>query len=556
MKIKKITALTLCLGVCVSASAFTACKGGVKDDEGTLQLFTTFAGYGYDWLKKEGEEFLKQDWVKEKYPNLKVDVEYTTDSGKTASMMISGLDVNPYDVIFTTQTAAGNYDKVNKDGKSYFEDLSAVYNAKIPGEGDLTVAQKLDPSIYKDSQSRLLNGETALYGMTWVNSYVGLFVNETYVVESFKNTKYASKYIRQGDWSKAKLPVTTDELIQMCKDLKDLSKVGIVSSAPANYWSELFPIWWAQYEGTDSYTNFWKGENSEEEQTSEIFSQRGRKESLITIENLLGREHGFNHEQNTYASYTSAQTNFLLGNGALMANGDWLECEMSTVRFTDTIKILKTPVISALIAHDDLKNVTTDEELAFLVREADKADEDENYGYAQAKAAYSEEFGKQLTEKEYTRIFEARNTKARLGGHLAHIPSQSNNIEAAKDFLIFLATDKGIEIMMKNTGGFTPYIYDVQKKNPALYEEMSSIQKSHADLMKNGIMMIDEASYPLNYYGGVLPLQQHNALERLFMSQNEADRIGAVEIFNQICSYFQDNNGARFETALRSAGLR
>lgn len=385
---------------------------------------------------------------------------------------------------------------------------------------------------------------------------MGLFVNETYVVESFKNTKYASKYIRQGDWSKAKLPVTTDELIQMCKDLKDLSKVGIVSSAPANYWSELFPIWWAQYEGTDSYTNFWKGENSEEEQTSEIFSQRGRKESLITIENLLGREHGFNHEQNTYASYTSAQTNFLLGNGALMANGDWLECEMSTVRFTDTIKILKTPVISALIAHDDLKNVTTDEELAFLVREADKADEDENYGYAQAKAAYSEEFGKQLTEKEYKRIFEARNTKARLGGHLAHIPSQSNNIEAAKDFLIFLATDKGIEIMMKNTGGFTPYIYDVQKKTPALYEEMSSIQKSHANLMKNGIMMIDEASYPLNYYGGVLPLQQHNALERLFMSQNEADRIGAVEIFNQICSYFQDNNGARFETALRSAGLR
>lgn len=556
MKNKKVLALVLAMGIGASAISFTACGKGVKEDEGTLQIFTTFAGYGYQWLEKEGEEFLKQDWVKQKYPNLKVDVDYTTDSGKTTSMMTSGIDVNPYDVLFTTQPAAGNYDKLNGSGKSHFEDLSAVYNAKIPGEGELTVAQKLDETIYKDSQSRLLNGSTALYGIPWVNSYVGLFVNETYIVETFTNTKYAATYIQQGDWSKAKLPVTTDELVQMCEDLKDLEKVAIISSAPTNYWAELFPIWWAQYEGLDNYANFWKGENEDEEQTSDIFAQQGRKEALLTIESLLGREHGFNHEENTFATYTSAQTNFLIGNGALMANGDWLECEMQTVQFTDTVKIFKTPVISALINHADLENVTTDEELAFVVREVDKADNDENYGYTQAKDAYLQAFEKQLTEKEYNRIFEARNTQARLGGHLAHIPSQSNNKEAAKDFLIFLATNKGIEIMMENTGGYTPYDYDLQAKNPTLYNSFSPIQKSRSELMKNGMLMVDEASYPLNYYGGVLPLQQHSSLERLFMSQNEVDRISAVEIFNQICSYFQDNNGARFETALRSAGLR
>ena len=546
---KKITALVLALGMSATMLGATSCGKQTKDEANTIQIYAVNLGYGVEWLEKAGEAFLQEDWVKEKYSGWKVDVDDTVDAGQAVNMISGGEAANPYELIFTTQPANSVYEK------KYLAELSDVLEKTIPGE-DITVKNKMKSTILQDSQSRMLDGSTKVYGISWVDSTPGIFVNNDYITSAFTGTSYASKYVT-NTWE-PKLPVTTDKLVDMLTELVEVTdgEKPIVSCTPVNYWAEMFDIWFAQYEGVETYRNFWWGQNNDGEQDAQIFSLQGRLRSLETMESIIGYNHGFTRDDNEYNSYLQAQQLFVEKNaGAIMVNGDWLHHEMGG-KFSSKITMMKTPVISSIIERDEFENITNDDELAFVVECVDKCDKDATYGYANAKAEYKEKFNKDLKESEYDRIFEARNVKGRLGGHQAHIPAHSKNIEAAKDFLLFLASNKGIEVMMQYTGGISAYKYDVENENPTLYAGFTDIQKSVLKYSWNAQTIMDYQSSPLNYLGGILRIPNNTDIERRFMSASAGNRVSPQKVFSNIEEYFQSNNAAKFIAALEIAGLR
>lgn len=533
---KKFIVLVLTGIVAAWMLVSSGCVKKVSNDENTLELFTVEAGYGKDWLNQAAALFSKQEWVREKYPELQVVVTSSYDTGAGITRVSSGGNANTADLVFSTQPGSAHYSKTDESGNYYYADLTEIYESEVPGE-NVKFKNKMIPKIYQEYQSRRADGTPGYFGIPWINGFMGICINKTAIANNL-----GADYV---------LPKTTDKLVEMCKDLK---LKGIYANFPtSNYWHSMFVVWWAQYEGIENYTDFWNGVDENGEYTAQIFLQQGRLESLSVLENLLLRSHGYWHPKATSADYTTAQAFLFQGEVAMQANGDWIEKEMETVKPNGELTMMKTPVISAIT--DKCSSVVSDEELEFVVGEVDKQDENASYGYADAAAAFQNKFNKELKEDDFILIKNARSMMYRLEGHDVYLPAYATAIEPAKDFLRFLATDTAIETLMEYTGGVSPYLYDVQVKNPSLYNSFSTMQQDHIDHMKNGIQIPSFSSFPLNYYGGLLPLTQNADISGKFMSQNEADRNNAYGIYMGEYNYFHENGETLYKAILKNAGF-
>lgn len=94
-----------------------------------------------------------------------------------------------------------------------------------------------------------------------------------------------------------------------------------------------------------------------------------------------------------------------------------------------------------------------------------------------------------------------------------YIPSYADAKELAKDFLLFMATDKGIEIAMQNRI-YSSYNYDYDAK-PEVQESLTQMRKDFIKIMgaarDNGAMLRQESSFATVYYG---KLKGWNSAER------------------------------------------
>lgn len=81
---KKVLTVALSATMAMSCLAATGCGGkGKGGTEGTLNIYALRKGYGTDWCDAIIEKFKEQDWVKEKYPNLKIETTYMPDDRQT-----------------------------------------------------------------------------------------------------------------------------------------------------------------------------------------------------------------------------------------------------------------------------------------------------------------------------------------------------------------------------------------------------------------------------------------------------------------------------------------
>ena len=521
-------AVSACLALAFSAVGCE--KKTVANDENTLEIFICNFGYGTDWLYAEVEEFKKADWVTAKYPDLNVVVDKPiADQAMANSKIMSGKEGNTADLLFTC----------SETGNVYYEsglylDLTSLYDTTIPGES-VKVKDKMNQNKYTERLYTTDSGEEVIYSFPWVNGFSGMFINVT-----------AANSILGEDYL---MPRTTQELAQMCTDIKE-SSTNTKGVKPfiscSTYYQSMFNIWWAQYEGVEEYSNFFYG-IADGEMSNKIFEQTGRLRALQELESIMGYESGNVDSMSTEMEFMQLQANFFNGNGVMMPNGDWLENEMKAIS-SGEITILKNPVISTIV--ETLSVVKADEELAFVVQCVD-----EHKDYETTKAAFNEQFTKELPQSDYERIYEARNVLFAWGGHEAYIPSYSVASELAKDFLLFMATDKGVETFMKATMGCqTAFTYDVETKNPTLYDSLSRLQKDHVEINKTGIMLLDRAQTRLCALGGLKALQQTN-LQSKFLNVNAAARETAQQIFDYDIEYYSTANG-RFEIMLKQAGLK
>lgn len=527
---KQVLKRGLALGACVMM-AFSAvgCKEKVSNDENTLEMFICDFGYGTQWLKAQAEEFQKTDWVTAKYPELKVTVDSLADQAMANSKIMSGEQGNTADLLFTA----------SENGYIYFEsgnylDLTSLYESEIPNES-VKVKDKMIEKKYTERLYLTDDGEEKIYSFPWVNGFSGLFINLT-----AKNEILGEDYV---------MPRTSQELAKMCEDIKASStnsKNAYPFISSSTYYKTMFSIWWAQYEGLNEINNYYNG-IADGELSNKIFEQKGRLRALEELEKIMGYDSKNVDPQSQELDFMSLQAHFFNGNAVMMTNGDWLETEMKEL-IKGEITVMKNPVISTIT--EKLSVVKTEEELAFVVQCVD-----EDKDFSATKTAFAENFSKELSSTDYDKIYEARNIMNAWNAHEAYIPSYSTAKELAKDFLLFMASDKGIEIFMRETSGCqTAFTYDAEVKNPELFNSFTTLQKDHVKLGRKAIPTPDNSHTRLVAYGGLKNLTAVN-LQSSFISENSASRRTAMQVYQDDIDYYSEQNG-RFDIMLRQAGLK
>lgn len=528
---KKKLGVAACALAAVMALPFgAACGKKVDNGENTLEIYIAEFGYGYEWLDAVIEDFKQQDWVKAKYPELNIpSVRHNSTRSWAIDRIMAG-ETNTIDLFFGITTGADSFEKTYAGGKPYFEDLSDLYSATVPGE-NVKYSEKMDDNFLAMSTYTKLDGTKTYYCAPWVSGMQGMLYNKT-------------MYEELG----LELPNTTDELSAVCDEIVAKGKTPFIFTSKENYWTcMMFLIWWAQYEGLENYTNFYNGLVEEDgvlSMSPDIFKQTGRLRSLETIENLIAYPA---HAENIHAnvntlSFTQAQSKFLLREGAMMPNGDWFETEMTKTAekdgITDTFTFMKTPVISSIVEKLENKQMS-DATLSAVIDAIDSG--------AQSYEGVS--------ANDFNKIREARNLILPVGNHTAMIPAYATAKGLAKDFLLFLATDRANATFIQTTNGASmPFKYDVETKNAALYNTLPEMQKTRLKWQKSAVYMLNENTFPAVYYGGVARLTDTRTnVEALFTARGTADRMTARQIFDAEIARW---DSTRWDNVLINMGLK
>lgn len=535
---KKIMALVLAV-VCIMG--LTACGSGKKNTNtevgasSTLEIYCLNAGYGTEWLTEMVELFKEQDWVKEKYPDLQIEYPMVNDQRAYAqSLLNSGSKANKYDLIFGIDYR----DFVGPTGE-LLELSDVLYNQKVPGE-DVLYKDKMNESAllsnkYIDASNA---SEESYYSTVWAGGCVSFLYNKT-ILESFGLSE----------------PNTTDELIKACavikanegKDNGKFNKgASIIQSSDAEYWQYIFPIWWAQYDGVEAYSDFYNG-ISNGRYSTDIFKKEGRLESLKVFETLLDYDSGYLSKNSFNYQFMQSQTSFLQGEAVFHVNGDWFANEMAStmkeIGSTDKFGTMRMPIVSAL----GTKLGITDAELSAIVDYVD-GDVAEQPAFTSTKGYSAEQVIESVTE--------ARSVNFSTGSsHMASIPKYAEGKEVAADFLLFMATDEALECYAKATGGSTlPFEYDIKTKNPELYQTFSSFTQDVQSYFDNGNFTVHTLpaadAFPLSKYGGLNPIITYSFYTD-FSSNNNT--VTAQSLFDETIAYWTTE---KFNSSLSKAGLK
>ncbi len=488
--------LATCLALAMlGATALSACgeSGGREGhSDQYLKIYVLEQGYGSDWCRETIAAFKEQAWVKEKYPELEVDVDFNDKGTYALDQMNLGEKYNTYDLLCgATLSGFAGRDDVALD----LTDL--VYNAQVPGE-DVTYKEKLNAD-YSEAYKYVdpVSGEEKFYFTPYYTGLYGFIYNED-ALESYN----------------LEVPRTTDEFIDVCETIRDANKskygvdpnaqYGFIQSKEAPYWQmgggALTP-WWAQYEGVDGYNDFYNGIVGGERSIG-IFKQQGRLEALKVIEELVDYNNGFVSPASFNTEFMVAQTSFLQGSAVFHFNGDYFVDEMKEVKQqlidrglnVPTIKMMKTPIISSI--KNKCTTIADDQELSALVKAID------------AGSTALQGDGYDVNQKDFEKIFEARRI---INGSLtgpAIVPAYAKGKDIAVDFLRFMATDEGISAYCKGAnGGSIAFDFDIKTKNPELYETLDPLHQDRITYMCNSddpVRVLRRAdSFPLYQYGGV-----------------------------------------------------
>lgn len=481
-KTKFLATMVSAITFVVSGVGMAGCGGNKKavDTDQHLEMYVLNIGLGYEWAPAIADAFAKEAWVKEKYPNFSYSYSFNDEWDFASDRMKAGKAVNTADILFgnNLQTLYNT----TKDGAPVLTDLTAIANEQVIGENVL-----FKDKLYPEFVAPNTNPDTGEFiTVPWGIGYQGLLYNETILT----NLGF-------------EVPVTTKEFLDICEAIKtrtpdatyneDYAVIGCYTS---DYWANAFPIWWAQYEGMEEYTNFFNG-LSEGKLSRDIFKQTGRLKSLEALHDTLSKTNGYTTENSGVYQFMEAQTNFLMGKGVFYMCGDWFDYEMRAIApglqktYDYDVRLMRMPVLSSV---REKTSIESDEKMAALIREIDEG------------KAYADITVTGISEKDYNTVKTARSIN-NLGGGVTNmaVPSYATAKELALDFVRFFATDKAQEIFARTTyGGSTGFKYDPKVSNPTLYNELSLVNRDKFDILNGDITILPGTSaFPLVYKGGL-----------------------------------------------------
>ena len=414
----KAAAVTLALMACCGAFAGCGPKQ-VPNSETDLQIHYWRSGLGLDFMDEIIADF------KEAYPQYNVIYDFSS-SGVFGTTIGTGAEYNSIDLYLFSSTG------MDANAVNYLEPLDDILSEKSNESDALTIGERIIPSVWDGFKDQ----DGHYYTMPHTNTYTGIVYN----ADMIGNEKYP-------------LPRTTEELWDLVSRISNDDELPYpfihFTDFNGGYWNCPAVVWEAQYEGRDTYieeivVGQETAPNGEKYPSKErLTSCDGIRETIEVFRNIINDKTcapGSNSE-----SYTNAQTRFLDGEAVMMANGSWLLNEMKGTGLAPNIKMMKMPVISAIIEHPDIKNVTgedgiaDDYELAALIDAIDAVTD-----LDASKVPLSGE-GYQVSAAIRDRVFEARNLIANTSTDNAFaIPNYSTAKEAAKDFIKFYYSDQCI----------------------------------------------------------------------------------------------------------------
>ncbi|MCQ2742078.1 MAG: ABC transporter substrate-binding protein [Bacilli bacterium] len=516
------------------ATLLSACGGNkVRDDAQSLQIFCVDAGYRTQWVSDIKDLFVQEDWVKQKYPNLNVRIDTSKDQTYGRTRMDAGRSSNTIDLFF-------DMGLTNYNGSDDLLDLTeTVYNSSVPGE-DTLFKNKIDASYLEaftfDGQS-----DPAKKGHQFFAPWAGGMTGILYNADIFSSLNYT-------------VPNTTDELVALCADYQGRGtetspKYCFIQGNDETYFNYLFDIFWTQYQAREGYLDFVNG-IADNVVSKDIFKQQGRMEALLVYESLVKNEKHFVNPNSINQGFAVAQAMFLKGEALFNVNGDWFVSETKDIKGKITnpasIKMMKTPIISAIKNVVPDSSIGDDAELSALVKAIDSHDT------SLSGAGY------EVTQADYDYVKAARAITYSIGaGHHAAIPSYATAKGLAADFIRYLATDKAIEAYIKATDGASmPFAYDLETKNPALFAKIDPIHQSRvqyfADTFIDPYTLPNKYMFPLIKYGGVDTFKLANGYDFFVQMGKKNGAKTPQQYWDETISYWTDD---KWQDACERAGI-
>ena len=541
--VKKIASLILALLLLVSMTACgeqeTFDPNNIVEDTTTLDIMCLHKGYGFQWLTalKEGFEAA----------NPGVEVKITTISksdiirGSMKNYKKSEIDLF-FDIYATGMGGLVQEYSSYYGGKQALRPLNEVLATEIPGEG-ITVAEKMHTTLLAPYQSAGRDtadtADDVYYGLPYMQGVMGMYYNETVINEA----------LGEGNW---KVPNTTNELIALCQRLKAAGCHMLLPGELDQYTRTMFIPNWAQYEGFENWLKFFDGvgydkDRSRESQLSSlIYHQPGRLESLKVAYDLISLDKGFvlsnsaeigTNNLNDYQKRFVDPKNKL----ALYPCGDWLMQELADNRGetgdASVIKMMKTPVISSII--NSVNSYSAGQE-ARLPNISDDATLSAVIDYVDGRI---DTLPEGVTEAEVAFIAQARNIiSSQADMHMVYAPEFSDAKALANKFLVYMASDEGIQLLKDNCiGGFAPYKY--------VYQNLSVTEQSIYDATKEGVFVGDYKFHELFFFAGARSTTLTGTAGTMDSYITSPVRVfkTAEELTNE---FLKENSGAKWDSII------
>ena len=518
MKKIKLLAILLCG---IMAAAVTAGCGTEKVSADTLQIMVHSAGYGSGYATELGKAFEAKTGTKYK-------VTPTTEGGLIESSLKLGANKNKIDIYFVLGNNVFNQIARSKSIVSGIEgpvwaDLSDVYNSPLTGYSETGAVKQyfdeyaLDAATYSDNKQ---------YFVSWSQGVEGLIVNET--LWNAQNAK-----LKAAGQPEMKLPRTTGEMFALFARIAGFKTADpsykiandvypLIYGGRNDYLEMAFYSFWPQWEGKAAIDNFMKGRNAADtEYTAEIYNTEGRLKAFETIREILTGT-GYTNPDAISDNFTQAQLKFLQGKAFFHYNGDWIENESSKQPNSGVgevdIAFIKSPLLSSLVNHPSVSAAFSafgDKEQA-LRNTVDYID-----GVFGAVCPIDE------NGAAYKYLEEARKwNKSESTEYLAVVSAYSANLGKAKDFLKFMLSKDGQEIMMKATRGIMAPLKVDAGQFDYYKNDASALAKSKMDLFQNSSSLGKTFNkYPMQYLGGIKTLMLTNdgnyAFEKKFAVEKQ-----------------------------------
>ena len=452
-KATRLAVLSMAALMSIGATgALSACggAGGGTNNPNAVNIKAVNLGFGVEWLYQLTDAYTKanpdttfnitplagQDGVEA------IQGEMESLSGSTDIFFTRPSDFHSVCYQGEVVTKAGKFDCA-------YADLTDIWQSAYDGENGATMESKIDAAY-----AEYLNVDGKYYGVPWADGFMGIVRN--------KNV-WATLGLTEDD-----VPLTTNEWLALCDEIKVLAKEAktsgktqfeiapILYSKSEEYYTSIFPIWLAQYEGKASMENLENGLDPIGEFSDKLYNYKGQTVALEFVADLLTKENGqykYHHKDCDSLDFTTMQSYFLLDQAAFCVNGSWLEIEMNKNGSAKqhNIDYIKAPVISALVdklsfgKEEGLTAEQKDERLSQLVA---FVDQHPTVGDNTGAPSYA-------TEADVEKVREARQIAYTRSGadHTAIVPAYAAHLDQAKAFLKYMYSDAGLNVYYKAQKG-------------------------------------------------------------------------------------------------------